>query len=153
VRRTRSVIRGFVVLLALAVTACGGTTTTTSPGSEPKPDGGTQGTDKEGGSGRIVRPPVGTDENLIKAAAQATALTTAVKAYHVKHMQYPPALEALAQRQPDGGEPLCKPEALIDPWGKPFQYDPAGPKNGGATPDIWTTRPDGMLLGNWPERS
>jgi hypothetical protein len=32
-------------------------------------------------------------------------------------------------------------EGLLDPWGRPYQYDPAGPKNGGKRPDIWSLGP------------
>jgi hypothetical protein len=44
---------------------------------------------------------------------------------------------------------LDDPTALIDPWGKSFQYDPSGPKNQGLAPDIWTEAPDGSVIANW----
>ena len=38
-----------------------------------------------------------------------------------------------------------------DPWKKPYQYDPSGPRNNGRRPDIWTVAPDGLEIGNWPK--
>ena len=40
---------------------------------------------------------------------------------------------------------------LTDPWGKPYQYDPKGPKNEGKFPDVWTVNPyeSNRLIGNW----
>ena len=42
-------------------------------------------------------------------------------------------------------------ESLLDPWGRPYQYDRDGKNNGGAKPDIWIVDPfDGKtLIGNW----
>ncbi len=42
-------------------------------------------------------------------------------------------------------------EELIDPWKKPYQYDPAGPKNKGSKPDLWTATPEKKVIGNWKE--
>jgi hypothetical protein len=39
---------------------------------------------------------------------------------------------------------------LKDPWGKPYSYDPAGPKNAGLKPDIWSAGGGKVLIGNWP---
>ncbi|MCE9532164.1 MAG: hypothetical protein K8T89_13745 [Planctomycetes bacterium] len=41
--------------------------------------------------------------------------------------------------------------SLLDGWGKKFQYDPKGPRNEGASPDIWTETPDKKIIGNWTE--
>ena len=50
-----------------------------------------------------------------------------------------------------GGPYLDNPDALIDPWGNTYQYDPVGPRNNGVRPDTWTVNPrDGTLIGNWP---
>jgi hypothetical protein len=38
---------------------------------------------------------------------------------------------------------------LADPWGKPYQYDPTGKRNGGNKPDVWSDGPDGKPIGNW----
>jgi hypothetical protein len=39
---------------------------------------------------------------------------------------------------------------LVDHWGKPYQYNAQGANNGGLKPDIWTTTPRGIQVGNWP---
>ena len=40
----------------------------------------------------------------------------------------------------------------MDPWGKPYRYDPKGKRNGGKRPDIWAVHPDKTEIGNWPEQ-
>jgi hypothetical protein len=49
---------------------------------------------------------------------------------------------------------LLKKEALTDPWGRPYQYDPAGPMHHGRMPDIWSLGPphgDSRRIGNWSD--
>jgi hypothetical protein len=59
----------------------------------------------------------------------------------------------LAQPDADGSRPaINSADALIDPWGRPYNYDPNGPRNNGNKPDIWAVAPDGALIGNWPNR-
>ncbi len=71
------------------------------------------------------------------ALLRAQQLTTAAQAYKVKNGEYPPTLEELTQ----GEKPFVEKSALVDPWGKQYQYDPAGKKNKGLKPDIWTVEP------------
>jgi general secretion pathway protein G len=79
-------------------------------------------------------------------------LQTAVETYNVQHRgQWPESLESLLQKDDSGLGPYLKSqEALLDPWDRPFQYDPAGTRNNSLTPDIWTQAPDGKEIGNWP---
>ena len=51
-------------------------------------------------------------------------------------------------------EATLEPEALMDPWEHPFQYDASGQQhNGGRKPDVWTTNPsNGKVVGNWKNR-
>jgi hypothetical protein len=83
------------------------------------------------------------------AKVQVLNLDRAVKTHFVFHGTFPEKLEDLAGKQPNGGKPFLKAEALTDPWGKKYQYDPAGPKNGGKIPDVWTVTPDKQTIGNW----
>ncbi len=79
-------------------------------------------------------------------------LTKAVQTYKLDHGDYPASLEALLVRTEDGHGPyLDNVEALVDPWGRPYQYNPAGPNNNGLKPDIWSESPFGPL-GNWMAR-
>src|SRR5215831_7551625 len=77
------------------------------------------------------------------ASAQVTgALTQACQAYKVKRFEYPATLQLLLQRDAIGGPYLESSDALLDPWGHPYQYDASGPKNNGMKPDIWTIVPN-----------
>jgi type II secretory pathway pseudopilin PulG len=76
-------------------------------------------------------------------------LTQAVQTYFLRHQQYPGSLAQLRQADDRGPAILDSDDALIDPWGRQYQYDPAGPMNQGMKPDIWTIAPDNQKLGNW----
>jgi hypothetical protein len=85
-----------------------------------------------------------------QARAQALQLTAAAQAFHVKFGDPPARLNDLVK--PPEGKPVVEPAALVDPWGKPFQFDARGPKNGGLRPDVWTVTPQGKVIGNWPQK-
>jgi general secretion pathway protein G len=96
------------------------------------------------------------NESKVSAAKiKAKEVSVAIDAYYVATGQYPPSLEALVQKTADGAGPFLKNvDGIMDPWGKQFQYDPSGGQNAqhGATvqtPDVFTTAPDGRLVGNW----
>jgi len=76
-------------------------------------------------------------------------LTQACQAYFVANQHYPQSLEVLLQKDARGTVYLDKPDALVDPWGKRYQYDANGPNNQGLKPDIWTVHADGQMIGNW----
>jgi len=137
-------------LLAALLAAAGCSQSPTSPPSEPPPKKG----DKKKPSGEPIELPRElTDEKFIKARSTVIALSAAVKHYRVQYQVYPEALDALVT-PPDGGKPLLlSGDLLKDPWGQPYLYDPAGPKNKGKQPDIWSlgpdpAKPDGVI-GNW----
>jgi hypothetical protein len=87
------------------------------------------------------------DAKVAAAKAQIKVLDVAVQLYFIKNEKYPESLKVLTE----GKNPLVEPSSLIDPWKNPYQYDPAGPKNKGKKPDVWTVTPDKKALGNWPE--
>jgi len=84
------------------------------------------------------------------ARTQVQELTHAVEAYRIRYGEYPQSLAALTQPGPDGKATL-EPNALVDPWMRPYQYNPQGshhPTTG--KPDIWSGGKDGNLQsGNW----
>src|SRR5437867_223568 len=80
------------------------------------------------------------------AKAQITILGKAVDAYRLKYAEFPANLKALVEKK------LVLPDAIIDPWGKEFQYDVAGKRNDGKTPDIWAVTPSKVTIGNWVEK-
>ncbi|HZZ82525.1 MAG TPA: type II secretion system protein GspG [Gemmataceae bacterium] len=92
----------------------------------------------------------GGQEDVARTQASGT-LTTACTAYRLKHQQWPQSLQELTQKDALGGPYLENQDALIDPWGRPYQYDPSGPMNNGMKPDIWTTPPNDQnkKIGNW----
>jgi general secretion pathway protein G len=89
------------------------------------------------------------------AQAQVSgALTSACQAYKIKHNEYPQNLQILLQKDALGGPYLESQDAIMDPWGHQYQYDPAGQKNNGMKPDIWTVVPNSnpqKMVGNWPK--
>jgi general secretion pathway protein G len=87
-----------------------------------------------------------------KDAARAQVngpLSQACKTYFIKNQSWPPSLQVLLTPDSHKMVYIDRPEALLDPWGNPYQYDPSGAKNNGTQPDIWTTHADGTIIGNW----
>jgi hypothetical protein len=76
-------------------------------------------------------------------------LTQACQAYFIRNQKWPENLQVLLMRDATGTIYLENREALIDPWGKQYRYDPKGPMNQGLNPDIWTITPRGQIIGNW----
>jgi general secretion pathway protein G len=85
------------------------------------------------------------------AKAGASAIDQAVQMYFKDHNQWPPDLQSLTQKTENGG-PYIRPDALIDPWGKPYIMDVNGANNSGTKPDIYTTSPEGRQIGNWGKK-
>jgi hypothetical protein len=86
------------------------------------------------------------DSKIQIAKKEVENLTKAVEYFQKKQGAFPAKLKDLQ----DVG--YVEPGKLLkDPWGKEYQYDRAGKKNGGKKPDIWFVAPDGKKIGNWPE--
>jgi hypothetical protein len=89
-----------------------------------------------------------------RAKVNLKVLSVAVTKYFIDQGQYPPSLKALTEKQPGGGRELLEPTALIDPWGRPYVYEPnvVNPQTG--TPLIYSQGPrPGDASGhirNWP---
>lgn len=92
------------------------------------------------------------DAKVDRAKADVQTLTRAAQSYEIRFGELPAQLSLLAA-PPDSGKPFVETDALNDPWGKPYQYDPAGPMNGGLKPDVWAVTPDGQKVGNWSVRA
>jgi len=83
------------------------------------------------------------------AKAGAVTLAKACQAYEIRMGGPPESLQQLLT-PPDGGKPFIDgPDALLDPWGKAYQYDASGQHHNGLKPDVWTAAPDGQMCGNW----
>jgi len=98
---------------------------------------------------------VGGGTSLIDVGSMQTkVLTNACENYRLKHQKYPESLEVLLRKDEFNTIYVDDPDALNDPWGRPYQYDPKGPKNTGKRPDIWFETPDdGRVIGNWPKNA
>src|SRR2546421_578052 len=70
-------------------------------------------------------------------------LTNAVKTYDPRHHTWPRSLRQLLRADAKGPPILEDQDALIDPWGNAYQYDPSGPMHQGRCPDIWAQDKDG----------
>src|SRR5262249_14735029 len=82
------------------------------------------------------------NDKIDRARADLNTLTLAVRTYKLKSGANPQSLNDVLQYIA-GGDPWN----LVDPWGRRYDYDPNGPRNGGKWPDIWTVSPSGELLG------
>src|SRR5262249_18710746 len=84
------------------------------------------------------------------AKTQVRTLTQQAEPSKLNNFDTPPNLRPLTEKDRGGGPPLLKSqEALMDPWGREYGYDPSGQKNGGTQPDIWSGGPSGSeLIGN-----
>jgi general secretion pathway protein G len=97
------------------------------------------------------------EAQVSEAKLKAKNIAKAVDTYYLDHNRYPDALDALLVKDDAGKGPyLTNQNEIVDPWGQRFQLDAGGPKNqqAGATvqiPDVFTTTPDGRMVGNWPE--
>lgn len=99
------------------------------------------------------------EEGKVKGDIQA--ISASLIRYKTKGRMYPTeaqGLDALVKRptdgpQPAGWKPYLKPEGLIDPWGRPYQYRYPGQYNPESY-DIFSLGKDGAAdteddLGNW----
>jgi hypothetical protein len=91
------------------------------------------------------------DDNRQLALFRAQLLTVALTKYREANDELPETLEALTEPGKDG-RPYVERDVLLDPWGRRYKYDRAGPKNAGKQPDVWSVGPDarpGQEVGNW----
>jgi len=85
--------------------------------------------------------------NLAKAGA--VNVEKALMSYWTDHNQnYPADLSVLTQRDEHGG-PYIDGDGLLDPWQKPYRFNPSGEHDNGAKPDVFTESPEGVVIGNW----
>jgi general secretion pathway protein G len=83
------------------------------------------------------------------AKAQAQTITEALVKFNMDRGNYPSSLKELTQKGPNGEKAILEPKAIIDPWGKEFQFNAAGAHHDGNKPDVSTTSPEGKEIGNW----
>jgi hypothetical protein len=64
---------------------------------------------------------VDTPDNRAKMGIRT--IEQAVQTFKVNNGHYPASLEDLTVRQPNNSPALLKPQAIIDPWNQPYQYE------------------------------
>ena len=85
------------------------------------------------------------------ARLQIKALENGCETYKLNSGgDWPSGLQALLQPVNGKDPSFTDPEKLLDPWKRPYQYNPQGSRNGGVKPDIWCVSPKGQEVGNWP---
>src|SRR6202035_1302650 len=88
-----------------------------------------------------------------RAKLDCKNLEQLITSYFAKHDKYPENLEALAQTHSNGSPPLVSEKGLIDPWGRPYHYDPQKLHPKTERPLIWSDGPnpgeDGSKISNW----
>lgn len=71
------------------------------------------------------------------AKSQAVIIAEKVEQYHRLDGKYPKSLADITWSSQD---------ATLDPWGKPYKYDP--PRREGERPRVYTTTPKGKVVSN-----
>lgn len=113
------------------------------------------------GGGVYLMQNVGQDAEVSKAASDVKTWETNLVRYKTKAMMLPTQQQGLAamvtqptvEPLPKRWSALAKPEALMDPWGRPYQYRNPGKKDP-AGYDLYSLGPDGVEgspddVGNW----
>jgi general secretion pathway protein G len=94
------------------------------------------------------------DAKKSTASSQCKILSQAAASYQLQYERSPPSLQVLTQPTADGGKPYLEASALVDPWGRQYQYAVPGPHHAAAgEPDVWSLGPDPAnpegVIGNW----
>jgi hypothetical protein len=93
------------------------------------------------------------DNNLSRSKADLRNLESGLVAYHQIHKHWPDKSERLTERLPNGGAALLKEYQLVDPWGRPYHYDPKLLHETISIPRVWSVGPDpgnpDKKIANW----
>jgi hypothetical protein len=89
-----------------------------------------------------------------RAKVDVQTLTRAVDTYFITNGEYPQTLKQLTEKQLDGGRPFLEAKALIDPWGRPYVYEPNTRDEQTGRPLIYSQGPrpgdPAGRIRNWP---
>jgi hypothetical protein len=87
------------------------------------------------------------DELAIEMAKSDLAhIELAIRGYRAVNSELPQTLAALTKPALDGGAPFLRVKELTDPWGRLYQFDMRGIRNGGRKPDVWSLGPFHELM-------
>jgi Type II secretion system (T2SS), protein G len=88
-----------------------------------------------------------------RAKGDVRNIEAALLTYQTNNKSLPDNLEKLTEPQPNGGTALLEKEALIDPWSRPYQYDPKQLHPTTEIPRVWSDGPDpgnpDKKIANW----
>jgi general secretion pathway protein G len=104
------------------------------------------------GAGIFVYTGVLADTRVNRAKMDVTSLEKAVETFKIKNKgNYPQTLDELTVRQQDGGAALLKVQALTDPWGNRYIYEPGNLHPDTGMPHIYSTGEPGknQPISNW----
>ena len=88
------------------------------------------------------------DANMSRAKIDLKSLTSAVEMYKSRYQKFPDQLADLAKQQPNGGASYITEDALYDPWGQPYVYEPTALHSLTHKPRISCQTPSGPIS-NW----
>jgi general secretion pathway protein G len=93
------------------------------------------------------------DQSVNRAKMDVRNIEAAVMTFNTTNHRYPQSLQELTERQPNGSAALLKIEALTDPWGQPYQYEPGRTHSKTDIPMIYSMGPPGKntQIPNWHE--
>jgi general secretion pathway protein G len=90
---------------------------------------------------------------MTQARMGLQTLDKAVEAYKSRTGTWPDSLQSLTEQQPDGSQAYVKSGDLVDPWGRPYQYDPGNRHPETEHPQLWSEGPKpgepGSKIANW----
>jgi len=106
------------------------------------------------GAGGVIYMRALDDAKKDTAKTQCHALAEVAQRYQLKYGEFPPSLETLTQPTADGGKAYLETSALVDPWGRPYQFTAPGPHHAATgAPDVWSQGPNladpNGMIGNW----
>lgn len=82
------------------------------------------------------------------AKAQIKQLESQIESFRVQNQRAPESLQELLVPDQSSGLPYIKdPNAIIDPWGNPYQYEYSDMMG----PTIWCQPPTGQVISNKPQ--
>lgn len=88
-----------------------------------------------------------------RAIVDVKSLSNLVEAYKTRHREYPASLEALTQAGVDGSGAYLEIDALIDPWGRPYKYEPQNLHPSTHKPHIYSDGPNpgnpNSMISSW----
>jgi general secretion pathway protein G len=87
-----------------------------------------------------------------RALMDVKNIEKAMEIYNLQVGTYPPSIDVLCQRMPDGSVALLDQRVMMDPWGHNYTIEPNNLHATTGRPHVYSQgRPGtGIILGNWP---